>query len=356
MMSKLFSPIEIRGETFKNRVFVSPMCQYSAEGRDGYPTPWHMVHLGSRAVGGASLVMFEATAVTPVGRITPWDLGIWEDGHIPVYSEIAAFIQSQDCVPGIQLAHAGRKASHDKPWLGGKPLDVDDGGWQVQGPSPLPFDENEPMPEELSVSDINRLVEAFGLAARRAVQAGIKVIELHFAHGYLVFEFMSPLSNCRSDDYGGSFANRVRFPIQIVDRIRELIPETVPLFVRISSSEYMDGGWDVEDSVALCNILKEHGVDLVDCSSGGNSPAQRLVPYPGYQVPFAHQIRSRCNILTGAVGLITEPLQAEEIIEQGAADVVFLGRELLRSPYWPIHARRAIEPATSWVNQYHRAF
>jgi len=355
-MSQLFSPITIRGEKFKNRVFVSPMCQYSSESQDGQPTSWHMVHLGSRAVGGASLVMFEATAVTPVGRITPWDLGIWDDGHIPAYEQIATFIHSQNCVPGIQLAHAGRKASHDKPWLGGLPLDLDDGGWQVQGPSPLPFDRNEPMPEELSVSQIGSLVDSFGLAARRAIQAGIKVIELHFAHGYLVFEFMSPLSNHRSDDFGGSFENRVRFPVQIVDRIRELIPETVPLFIRISSSEYMEGGWDVESSVALCTMLKDHGVDLIDCSSGGNSPAQKLVPYPGYQVPFSHEIRSRCEILTGAVGLITESNQAEEIITRGSAAVVFLGRELLRSPYWPIQAQRAIEATANWVDQYHRAF
>jgi len=354
-MSKLFSPISIRGETFKNRAFVSPMCQYSSDNQDGHPTNWHMVHLGSRAVGGAGLVMFEATAVTPNGRITPWDLGIWDDEHITSYATIADFISSQGAIPGLQLAHAGRKASHDRPWNGGSFLAVEHGGWEPSAPSPIPYTETEPIPKELSVSDIDTLVEAFGEASKRAVAAGIKVLELHFAHGYLVFEFMSPLSNRRQDIYGGSFENRVRFPLQIVDRVRESIPNSMPLFVRISSSEYMPEGWDIESSISFSKLLKDHGVDLVDCSSGGNSPMQTLHPYPGYQVSFSSSIRAESQILTGAVGLITEPQQAEQILLNDSSDVIFLGREFLRKPYWPIQAQSQLDSQAQWATPYHRA-
>lgn len=354
-MSKLFTPINIRGQSIKNRAFVSPMCQYSADGRDGHPTSWHMAHLGSRAVGGAGLVMFEATAVTPEGRISPWDLGIWDDTHIDSFESIAKFIDSQGSVPAIQLAHAGRKASHEKPWSGGAPISVADGGWQVIGPSPIPYNDQEPIPHELSADEIKNIANSFGSAADRSIQAGIKVIELHFAHGYLASEFLSPLSNQRSDMYGGGFDNRIRFPIQIVDTVRKSIPESVPLFVRISSTEYMEHGWDIEDSVIFAGLLKEHGVDLIDCSSGGNSPLQKLTPYPGYQVQFAEQIKSGANVLTGAVGLITKPQQAEDILVNNQADVILMGREFLRAPYWPMYAQQELESGADWVHQYSRA-
>ncbi|MDA0988988.1 MAG: NADH:flavin oxidoreductase/NADH oxidase [Chloroflexi bacterium] len=354
-MSKLFTPIDIRGETIRNRVFVSPMCQYSAEEKDGHPVSWHMVHLGSRAVGGAGLVMFEATSVTPEGRITPWDLGIWSDSHIDSYRPISEFITSHGATPAMQLAHAGRKASHDRPWSSSRPLGDDEGGWQVVGPSPLPFNTNEPTPRELTIEEIHQIRDAFGSAAERAVKAGIKVIELHLAHGYLGFEFLSPLSNQRTDMYGGSFDNRTRFPLEIVDAVRSSIPDSMPLFVRISSTEYMDEGWGIEDSVLFATQLKEHGVDLIDCSSGGNSPAQQVKPFPGYQVPFAAQIRSGANVLTGAVGLITDPHQSEEILLEEQADVILMGRELLRNPYWPLSAQQTLESEPTWANQYLRA-
>ncbi len=354
-MSKLFTPITIKGETIKNRAFVSPMCQYSAEGKDGHPTHWHMVHLGSRAVGGAGLVMFEATAVSPQGRISPWDLGIWSDSHIASYGKIAEFIESQGATPAIQLAHAGRKASHDSPWNGGSPIGLDNGGWQVVGPSSIPFTETEQTPTTLSKNEIKQTVDDFGSAAERSIKSGIKVIELHFAHGYLACEFLSPLSNQRNDEYGGSFQNRVRFPLEIVDKIRSSIPETVPLFARISSTEYMESGWTIEDSVLLGIQLKEHGVDLIDCSSGGNSPLQKLETYPGYQVQFASQIRSSSEIMTGAVGLITDPFQAENILLQGHADAIFLGREFLRNPYWPLSAQKSLDDQATWAKQYKRA-
>ena len=354
-MSKLFSPITIRGETIRNRAFVSPMCQYSAEEKQGHPTSWHMVHLGSRAVGGAGLVMFEATAVTPEGRISPWDLGIWSDSHINSYSPIAEFIASQGATPAIQLAHAGRKASHNKPWAGSKPLGKDEGGWQVVGPSPVPYNTNEPVPHELTVEEISKIKDDFAEAAKRSVESGIKAIELHFAHGYLAFEFLSPLSNQRTDMYGGSFENRTRFPLEVAAKVRDSIPNSMPLFVRISSTEYMDQGWGIEDSVLFARQLGEHGVDLIDCSSGGNSHLQKINLFPGYQVPFATQIRSGADILTGAVGLITNPHQAEEILLDGQADVILMGREMLRDPYWPIHAQQILDSDSVWANQYLRA-
>ena len=354
-MSKLFTPIKLRGETIKNRVFVSPMCQYSADKWDGHPHAWHMVHLGSRAVGGAGLVMFEATSVTPEGRISPWDLGIWSDSHIESFRPIAEFISTQGSVPAIQLAHAGRKASHTRPWDGGKFLPEENGGWPVVGPSAVPYDKDEPTPIELSEEDIRDLVKSFRVAAERSIQSGIKVIELHFAHGYLGCEFLSPLSNQRKDMYGGSFENRARFPLEIVDAVRDAIPESMPLFVRISSTEYVEDGWNVEDSIAFAKQLKEHGVDLIDCSSGGNSPAQQIELSPGYQVPFAQRIRTEANIPTGAVGLITDAKQAEQILIEGKADAVLLARELLRNPYWPLYAEKELDSSAVWASQYARA-
>ncbi|MQF69512.1 NADH:flavin oxidoreductase/NADH oxidase [SAR202 cluster bacterium AD-804-J14_MRT_500m] len=355
-MSKLFDPIHIRGQLIKNRAFVAPMCQYSAEGEDGKPTSWHMVHLGSRAVGGAGLVMFEATAVTPEGRISPQDLGIWSDDHVEQFAKISDFITEQRATPAIQLAHAGRKASHDIPWAGGAALTDQQSGWQISAPSPLPYDESWPAPQELTIPAIHAITKSFASAARRSVEANIKVIELHFAHGYLLSEFHSPISNHRTDLYGGSFENRTRFSIEIVDAIRDVIPESLPLFVRLSSTEYVNGGWDIEDSVMLSKELKSHGVDLIDCSSGGNSPDQQMTVYPGYQVQFAHQIRKSSDIMTGAVGLITDPHQAEDILNKEQADVIFLGRELLRNPYWPLQAQQALDSSsTLWKDQYSRA-
>ncbi len=355
-MSVLFEPIRIRGENIRNRLFVSPMCQYSSTGEDGMPTNWHMVHLGSRAVGGAGLVMFEATAVMAEGRITPKDLGIWADHQVQGYANIAEFITEQGATPAIQLAHAGRKASHDTPWAGNVNLDRTIGGWDIVAPSPIPYDTGSQVPYEMSIDDIDKLTESFASAAGRAIDAGIKVIELHFAHGYLVCEFMSPLSNTRTDKYGGDFMNRIRLPIEIVDAVRNKIPDSTPLFVRISCSEYVDGGWGIEESVLLARELKEKGVDLIDCSSGGNSPDQKLDIYPGYQVGFSKQIKSATGILTGAVGLITDAHQAEAILVSGQADVILMGREFLRSPYWPLYAETTLDSTTSgWSNQYLRA-
>ena len=355
-MSRLFSPVTIRGETMRNRLFVAPMCQYSSEAQDGIPTQWHMVHLGSRAVGGAGLVMTEAAAITPQGRISPHDLGIWSDGHAEALSPIVEFILSQGVVPAIQLAHAGRKASHDRPWDGSGTLDLSSGGWEIVGPSPIPYEDDWMCPMELSVEDIKRIELDFAEAAKRSVNAGFKAIELHFAHGYLVCEFMSSLSNQRSDSYGGTLRNRCRFGLDIVDCTRNVIPDSMPLFVRISSTEYMKDGWGIEDSIEFTKMLMEHGVDVIDCSSGGNSAEQEMDPYPGYQVPFSARIRHDTGVITGAVGLITEPYQAEQILRNEEADVILLGRELLRDPYWPLHAQVQLDQEDSvWPWQYVRA-
>jgi 2,4-dienoyl-CoA reductase-like NADH-dependent reductase (Old Yellow Enzyme family) len=356
MMSKLFSSINIRGMEIKNRVFVSPMCQYSAEDNNGKPTDWHIVHLGSRAIGGAGLVMFEATAVSPEGRITPRDLGLWSDDQIDAFSIIANFIQSHGAVPAIQLAHAGRKASHNVPWKGNATLTTDEDGWEVVAPSSIPYDKNSLIPHELTIEEIHNITKYFADSAVRAITANLKIIELHFAHGYLVCEFLSPLTNKRSDIYGGSFENRIRLPLEIVDAVRNSIPSSIPLFVRLSSTEYMDMGWTIEDSVLLAGELKDHGVDLIDCSTGGNSPDQKIKPHPGYQVQFSDQIRAGANMKTGAVGLITEPSQANDILENGQADVIFMGRELLRNPYWPLYAEHYLDKSVdSWQKQYLRA-
>jgi len=353
-MSKLFSPITIRGEEIPNRIWVAPMCQYSAETEDGHCSPWHTVHYGTRAVGGAGLVMIEATAVRPDGRITPWDLGIWDGNQVEAMGAVVNAIEGNGSVPAIQLAHAGRKAGHDKPWDGGGQLNSSNGGWDNIAPSPIAFQEDWDIPREMTLEDINQVVNDFADGAKRAVNAGMKVIELHMAHGYLGCEFLSPLSNVRTDEYGGSLENRVRFPREVTRAVRNAIPDSMPLLVRVSATEYMENGWDVDECVEFSRWLKEDGVDLIDCSSGGNSSTQQLTPYPGYQVQFSARIRSEAEVTTGAVGLITEAAQAEKILDDGDADVILLARELLRNPYWPIHAQTELDGEAVWPDQYKR--
>ncbi len=355
-MSKLFTPIAIRGETIRNRVFVAPMCQYSVNDRNGIPTDWHMVHLGSRAVGGAGLVMAEATAVSPEGRISPQDLGIWSDNHSEAFKPIVEFQVAQGTTPAIQLAHAGRKASHTRPWNGGESLSPGYGGWEILGPSPIPFEPDWATPNQMSMEEIDRVVSDFATAAGRSVEAGFKVLELHLAHGYLACEFMSPLSNIRTDQYGGSLKNRCRFTLEVISAVRRKIPESMPLLARISATEYMKDGWSLDDSIELAGWMKEEGVDMIDCSSGGNSANQDLEPFPGYQVPFAARIRKEVEILTGAVGLITGASQAEQTLRSMDADAILLGRELLRNPYWPLKARDELDGSDDlWPAQYVRA-
>lgn len=352
-MSRLFAPLTLREVTFRNRIFVSPMCQYSS--RDGLPTDWHMVHLGSRAVGGAGLVMAEATAVSREGRISPDDSGIWSDAHAEAFAPIVRFIAEQGAVPAIQLAHAGRKASTDAPWRGGGPLAADAGGWQPSAPSAIPFAPGHPQPLELTVAEIEGLVEQFVAATKRALAAGFKVVEIHMAHGYLLHEFLSPISNRRSDEYGGSFDNRVRLPLVVARAVRGAWPENLPLFVRISATDWAEGGWDPEQSVELARRLKEIGVDLIDCSSGGLVPDAVIPAGPGFQTPFATAVRSGAGMPTGAVGIITDAVQAEQIVATGLADVVFMAREFLRDPYWPLHAATALGADIHWPQQYERA-
>ena len=352
-MTHLFDPLAIRDITFANRVFVSPMCQYSST--DGYVNDWHYVHLGSRAVGGAGLVLTEATAVLPGGRISPHDLGIWMDDHIEPLARIVRFIHEQGSVAGMQLAHAGRKASTYRPWAGHGTVPESDGGWNVVAPSALPFADYYPMPHALSIDGIKNIVSAFAAAARRACEAGFGVIEIHAAHGYLIHEFLSPYSNRRTDAYGGSFENRTRILRETVAAVRDSWPERAPLFVRISATDWIDGGWDIQQSVELARQLKELGADLIDCSSGGNVLHAKVPVGAGYQTPFAEQIRREANILTGAVGMITSPVQAEHIIVTGQADAVIIARELLRDPYWPLRAARALGQPISWPVQYLRA-
>jgi 2,4-dienoyl-CoA reductase-like NADH-dependent reductase (Old Yellow Enzyme family) len=354
-MTHLFDPLKIRDITFANRVFVSPMCQYSST--DGYANDWHFVHLGSRAVGGAALVLTEATAVLPEGRISPQDLGIWTDDHIETLARIVRFIHEQGSVAGMQLAHAGRKASTYRPWAAGRgAIPESEGGWKnVVAPSALAFSDDYPMPQALSIDGIKNVVSAFAAAARRACDAGYRVVEIHAAHGYLIHEFLSPLSNQRTDAYGGSFENRTRILREIVAAVRVSWPEGAPLFVRISATDWIDGAWDIEQSVELARQLKQLGADLIDCSSGGNAEHAKIPVRPGYQTPFAEQIRREANILTGAVGLITSPVQAEHILVTGQADAVLIARELLRDPYWPLQAGRELGQPTSWPVQYLRA-
>lgn len=352
-MSTLFSPLQLRELTFKNRIFVSPMCQYSSD--DGMPTDWHMVHLGSRAVGGAAMVCVEATAVAPEGRISPGDSGIWSDRHAAAFGRITAFIREQGSVPAVQLAHAGRKASTDLPWSGGKAVDASRGGWQTIGPSAIPFGPGYSTPREMTATDIDAVVAQFSAAAGRALMAGFQVVELHMAHGYLMHEFLSPLSNHRQDEYGGALANRMRLPLRVAGAVREIWPARWPVFVRISATDWKEGGWDLSQSVELSKALAAIGIDLIDCSSGGTAPDAKVPSEPGYQVPFAQAIRREARIATGAVGLITGAAQAQEIIATGKADAVLLARQLLRDPYWPLHAAKELGVDVKWPKQYDRA-
>ena len=354
MSTALFSPLTLRELTLRNRIVVSPMCQYSSE--DGFASDWHLVHLGSFAVGGASLVITEATAVSAEGRISPWDLGIWKDEHVEMLTRICSFISAQGAVPGTQLAHAGRKASMDVPWRGGKALSPNEGGWtDLVAPSAIPFSPKYHMPAAMSVADIKRVVEDFRMAAVRSLRAGFQVIELHGAHGYLMHEFLSPLSNTRSDEYGGSLDNRARFVLEVIDAVRSVWPGTLPVFLRVSATDGIDGGWGIEECEVLARMASEHGVDLIDCSSGGNVASVKIPTGPGYQVPFADRIKRHAGVPTGAVGLITEAAQANEIIERGQADVVVLARELLRDPHWPLRAARELGADVPWPVQYERA-
>lgn len=347
----LLSPLTIRGVTFRNRIGMAPMCQYSA--RDGMASDWHLVHLGSRAAGGVALVIVEATAVTAEGRISPGDVGIWSEAHNEPLARIADFVRSQGAVAGIQLAHAGRKASCDVPWNGGSGLKtVEEGGWPVVGPSAIPFDEGHSVPTELDMAGIDGIVAAFEAAAQRALEAGFQVLEIHAAHGYLLHEFLSPLSNWRVDDYGGSLENRMRLLLRITRRLRALMPDALPLFVRISATDWAEGGWDINQSVELARRLKDEGVDLIDVSSAGTLPHVHIPVARGYQVPFAHRIREEAGIRTGAVGLITEAQQADGIITGGEADMVFLARELLREPYWALKAQQALGEEPAWPVPY----
>jgi 2,4-dienoyl-CoA reductase-like NADH-dependent reductase (Old Yellow Enzyme family) len=353
-MSNLFQPISFRGVTLKNRIVVSPMCQYSSA--DGLADDWHLVHLGSRAVGGAGLIFVEATAVTAEGRITPGDMGIWDDRHIEPLARIARFIHRMGGIAGIQLAHAGRKASCLVPWQGGGRLKTpEEGGWEVVAPSVIPFREGDPLPRALDSEGIEMIVAEFAAAARRAIQAGFRVIEIHGAHGYLLHSFLSPLSNKRTDSYGGSLENRMRMLLRVATALRQTIPDDVPLFTRISSTDWVEGGWDIDQSVELARALKSAGVDLIDCSSGGLVPGAVVPVAPGYQVPFAAAILAQADIPTGAVGLITEPDQADAIIKSGQADLVFLAREMLREPYWALKAGQALGQEQKWPVQYERA-
>jgi 2,4-dienoyl-CoA reductase-like NADH-dependent reductase (Old Yellow Enzyme family) len=350
----LLKPLTLRGATFRNRIVVSPMCQYSAE--EGMANDWHLVHLGSRAVGGAALVVVEATAVTRDGRISPADMGIWSDAHIEPLARIARFVRSQGALAGIQLAHAGRKASTTAPWLGGGPLMTpEEGGWTVVGASPIPFRDGGPVPVALDEAGIDEIVDAFAAAARRAVTAGFQVIEIHAAHGYLLHQFLSPLSNHRDDRYGGSLENRIRLALRVAERVRGAIPAEIPLFVRISATDWAPGGWDIEQSIQLARWLKLIGVDLIDASSGGTLPRVSIPVAKGYQVPFAQRIRHEAAILTAAVGMITEPRHADEIIRNREADLVFLAREMLREPYWAQKAQSELGQAPILPVQYERS-
>ncbi len=346
----LLSPLTIRGVTLRNRIVMAPMCQYNAQ--DGLADDWHLVHLGSRAVGGVGLVIVEATGVTPQGRISPGDLGIWSDAHTEPLARIARFVHSQGAVAGIQLAHAGRKASCDRAWQGGAPLSLEQGGWPVVAPSAIAFDEGHPVPAELDIAGIDAVVAAFDAAAARALEAGFKVIEIHAAHGYLLHEFLSPISNRRTDEYSGSLENRMRLLLRVAERLRGAMPEELPLFVRISATDWTEGGWDIEQSIELSKRLRDLCVDLIDVSSGGMVPHARIPVAKGFQVPFARRIRDEAGIRTGAVGMITEAQHADEIITGGDANLVFLARELLREPYWALKAQQTLGQEPAWPKPY----
>ncbi len=350
----LFAPLTLREVTLKNRIAVSPMCQYSA--REGAATDWHLVHLGVRALGGAGLVLAEATAVTAEGRISPQDLGIWREDHVEALAGVVRFIHEHGGVAGLQLAHAGRKASTARPWEGGRPLRSEEGGWRpVRGPSPIPFGQGYPTPAALDAAEIHGVLEAFATGADRALRAGFRVLEIHGAHGYLLHTFLSPLSNQRDDQYGGSFENRTRLIREVVEAVRQVWPQELPLLLRLSCTDWMEGGWGPDDSVALARMVGPLGVDLLDCSSGGIHPDARVPVAPGYQTPFAERIRKEAGIATGAVGLITSPAQADHIIRTGQADLVLLGRQSLREPHWPLRAARELGQEVEWPPQYLRA-
>jgi 2,4-dienoyl-CoA reductase-like NADH-dependent reductase (Old Yellow Enzyme family) len=351
---KLFSPFRMREIELKNRIVVSPMCEYSA--KDGHPQAWHLVHLGSRAIGGASLVFTEASAVEERGRISAADTGIYEDAHMASWRPIAEFIRSHGAVPGMQIAHAGRKASTAPPWTGGKPVSVEDGGWQPVAPSALAFDSGYTVPHELSTGEIGEIVGAFRKSAERALAAGFEVLEIHAAHGYLLHQFLSPLSNARTDEYGGAFENRVHIVKQVVRAVREVWPERLPLFVRVSATDWREGGWDLAQTIDLARQLKPLGVDLMDVSSGGAVPGVTIPLGPGYQTGFAQAIRTEAGIATGAVGMISEAVQAETILATQQADLVFLARELLRDPYWPRRAAKTLDVKIKAPVQYERAW
>jgi 2,4-dienoyl-CoA reductase-like NADH-dependent reductase (Old Yellow Enzyme family) len=352
-MPALFEPLTIQSITLKNRIVVSPMCEYSSE--DGFANDWHIVHLGARAVGGAGLVITEACAVSPEGRISAADLGIWKDDHITELKRITAFIKKQGSVAGIQLAHAGRKASCAEPWNGGQQLPAEHGGWQVVAPSAVPFKEGTMQPVALDKQGIDKVIQDFTDAAKRSLEAGFEVIEIHAAHGYLIHQFLSPLSNIRTDAYGGSFENRVRLLLEIIKSVKQVWPSDLPIFVRISATDWVEGGWSAAESVQLSLLLKQAGIALIDCSSGGNVGHAKIPVAPGYQVAFAKEIKQNAGILTGAVGLITEAQQAETILQNDEADLVFLARELLRDPYFPLHAAAVLQHDIEWPLQYQRA-
>jgi 2,4-dienoyl-CoA reductase-like NADH-dependent reductase (Old Yellow Enzyme family) len=350
-MSHLFSPLQLRSQRFPNRIFVSPMCQYSSE--NGMPNEWHFVHLGSRAVGGAGMVCAEASAVAPEGRITPWDAGMWSEAHGKAWKPVADFIRAQGCVPAIQIAHAGRKASVDKPWRGGKPIPPPEDGWQTLAPSDIPFGNYLP-PRAMTRDEIRRTVDDFAKSAGYALAAGFDVVEIHGAHGYLLHNFASPLSNRRTDEYGGSLENRMRFPLEVARAVREAWPKDKPVLYRISATDWSEGGWDLAQSIELCKRLKDLGIDMIDCSSGGNILTANMTIGPGYQVPFADAIRRQVGIPTLAVGLISDAVQAEQIVFLGQADAVCLARAMLRDPYWPRHAAKELKVEFAWPDQYKR--
>lgn len=352
-MSKLFTPLTIKSVTFRNRLAIPPMCQYSAE--NGYANDYHLVHYGARSIGGAGLIIQEATAVSPEGRITPDDLGIWDDGHVDKLQAIASFIAAYGAVPGIQIAHAGRKAGCAKPWHGGKQLSPAEGGWQTVAPSGIPFAEGENAPAALDDAGIRKVVNDFRNAAGSAAAAGYKVLEIHAAHGYLIHQFLSPLANKRTDSYGGSFENRIRLLLEIVEAVNGNWPQHLPLFVRLSTTDYIDGGWNPDETVRLAVILKSKGIDLIDTSSGGMVPYAKIPFGPGYQAGFAEKIRKEAGIMTGAVGLITEARQAEEILEKGQADLVLVGRQWLRDPHFALNAAKVLGDDIAWPEQYLRA-
>ena len=349
----LFSPLTIRAVALRDRIGVSPMCQYSST--EGFANDWHLVHLGSRAVGGAGLVLTEAAAVDPRGRISPSDLGVWDDQHVPGLQRLTAFIRAQGAVAGIQLAHAGRKASVAPPWTGGGGVPPGLGGWEPVAPSAEAFDARSPVPAALDRDGVLEVIAAFRRAAARARAAGFQIIEIHAAHGYLIHEFLSPLTNHRTDEFGGSYDNRTRLLKQVCKAVREVWPDDHPLFVRVSATDWAEGGWRADDTVALAHHLSSVGVDLVDCSSGGIAPGIAIASGPGYQVPFSQRIKERTPMLTAAVGLITAPAQADQIIRTEQADMVLLAREMLRDPYWPLRAARALGHDGTWPNQYLRA-